>query len=466
MTGQTVSLPGLWAAFRTKVIARKFVRDVGVLAIANGVAAVLSFTQTILVARWLGPELYGVAALVMSYPSLVYTFFDARSSEVSVKYLSEFHARGEHERVLAMCKLGYAVDVAIAAVAFVVVLLTAPWAARHIAHDPEAVGLIVIYAAALVPNALVGTASATLTTLGRFSLIAKINTLTTFLRMAVVLGFVSTGWQLSGVVWGNVIATVVSGLLYGTCAGVSTRRVWGGSPFHGSWQALRGRRREISGLFVVNDLNVLLDMIPKYTDIIILGYFRGPTETGYYKLAKNLAGGLSNLVRPLQSVIYPKFARLWSTGLLEDFHRALYNCVVTIGIFLSSIVLVSILIIPSLIFYTLDASYSVAILSAQILLLVTGIRLVSFWIRPLYLVIGKIHILTTFALVGAIASIPAYVGFVWFWGFQGLAISRAGLAIITDVTAGILGILFIVNNNRVQYRSDNRIIVRGSKKLF
>jgi hypothetical protein len=38
MTGQTVSLPALWAAFLTKVIARKFVRDVGVLAIANGVA--------------------------------------------------------------------------------------------------------------------------------------------------------------------------------------------------------------------------------------------------------------------------------------------------------------------------------------------------------------------------------------------------------------------------------------------
>ena len=360
----------------------------------------------------------------------------------------------------------YAVDVAIAAVTFVVVLLTAPWAAKHIAHDPEAVGLIVVYAAALVPNALVGTASATLTTLGHFSLIAKINTLTTFLRMAVVLGFVSTGWQLSGVVWGNVIATVVSGLLYGTCAGLTTRRVWGASPFQGSWQALRGRRREISGLFVVNDLNVLLDMIPKYTDIIILGYFRGPTETGYYKLAKNLAGGLSNLARPLQSVIYPKFARLWSTGLLEDFRRALYNCVVTIGIFLSSIVLLSILIIPSLIFYILDASYSAASLAVQILLLVTGIRLVSFWIRPLYLVIGKIHILTTFALVGAIVSIPAYVGFVWFWGFQGLAISRAGLAIITDVTAGILGILFIINNNRVQYRSDNRIIVRGSKKYF
>ena len=108
-------LAGTWIAFRAKVIGRKFVRDVGVLTIANGVAAVLSFMTAILVARWLGPELYGVAALLMSYPSVVYTLFDARSPEASVKYLSEFHARGERERVLAMCKLGYVVDVAIAA---------------------------------------------------------------------------------------------------------------------------------------------------------------------------------------------------------------------------------------------------------------------------------------------------------------------------------------------------------------
>ncbi|MFZ8853885.1 MAG: lipopolysaccharide biosynthesis protein, partial [Armatimonadota bacterium] len=77
---------------------RPFVRHVGVLTVANGVGAVLSFVQGILVARWLGPELYGVAALVMSIPSLVYTFFDARSAEASVKFLSEFDARGERER--------------------------------------------------------------------------------------------------------------------------------------------------------------------------------------------------------------------------------------------------------------------------------------------------------------------------------------------------------------------------------
>ncbi|MBC7104723.1 MAG: oligosaccharide flippase family protein, partial [Firmicutes bacterium] len=119
-----------------EILARPFVRHVGALTMANGVSAVLSFAQGILVARWLGPELYGVAALVMSFPAMVYTFFDARSAEASVKYLSEFHARGERERVLAMCKVGYAVDLAVAAVAFSGVVATAPWAASSVVHRP------------------------------------------------------------------------------------------------------------------------------------------------------------------------------------------------------------------------------------------------------------------------------------------------------------------------------------------
>mgnify|MGYP001791521520 CR=1 FL=1 len=159
-------LSKLWKKLNTNFIQRKFIRDVGVLTIANLVGAVLSFAQGILVARWLGPQLYGVAALVMSYPGLVFTFFDTRSSEASVKYLSEFHTQGNREGALAICKLGYIIDFAIGFIAFLVILLTANWSAREIVHRPEVSGLIVIYAAVFIPRGLIGTSRAVLTSLG------------------------------------------------------------------------------------------------------------------------------------------------------------------------------------------------------------------------------------------------------------------------------------------------------------
>ncbi len=74
------SLQDLWRSIHDKVIRSKFVQNVGVLMAANFVGVVLSFAQGIFVARWLGPEAYGIAALVMVYPALVYSFFNTRSN--------------------------------------------------------------------------------------------------------------------------------------------------------------------------------------------------------------------------------------------------------------------------------------------------------------------------------------------------------------------------------------------------
>lgn len=67
----------------------------------------------------------------------VFAFFDARSAEASVKYLSEFQAQGDRDRVLGLCKFGYIIDLAIALLAFFTVFVTAEWAAKEVARNPE-----------------------------------------------------------------------------------------------------------------------------------------------------------------------------------------------------------------------------------------------------------------------------------------------------------------------------------------
>ena len=126
----------------------------------------------------------------------------------------------------------------------------------------------------------------------------------------------------------------------------------------------------------------------------------------------------------------------------------------------------SVCIIPSLIFYLLDRKYLEAILSTQILLLVAGVRLISFWSRPLYLAIGKMHILTEFALLGAIVTIPTYMGATWIYGFQGLSISRLLLALMTDVPPSILGILFVRNMSRYQRHIDKPLLIHEDIRSF
>jgi O-antigen/teichoic acid export membrane protein len=424
LTMQTLSLPPLWRIFRTDILGRRFVQDVSVLMIANLVGGTLNFVQGIMVARWLGPELYGTAALVMSYPGLVYTFFDARSTEASVKYLSEFHARNERNRVLAMCRLGYMVDFAIASLACLVVLLTAPWAARTVIHRPEAVELLTVYAVALLPRALVGTSYATLAALGRFAVIAWIDTLMIILRVALVLGLVLYGWQVIGVVWGNAVVMMATGLLYGVMACILMRRTWGASAFQGGWHALRGRRREIFGFLAYNDLHALLGMVPKQLDLILLGHLRGPTEVGYYKLAKSISSVLGYLVGPLQSVSFPKLARLWGLGNWQALRQEVSKLAFQIGLPLGVIALASAMFMPFVLPLMVGQAYRPASAAAQLLFVGSAVWLAFFWLRPLFLACGWVKEwagwIALFALcnlVGWLLIVPrlGYIGMSAWW---------------------------------------------------
>lgn len=418
---QAVSLDAIWGTFRAKVVRRGFAQDVGILVGANFVGAVVSFAQSILVARWLGPESYGVAALVMIYPGLVYTFFDARSTEASVKYLSEFHARGERDRALAMCKLGYVIDLAIASLAFLAVLVTARWAAHRIVHRPEAVWLMIVYTAAFISRALVGTSYAVMTTLGRFPLIAWVDTLTTFLRVALVIGLVLADWQIAGVVYGSAGAAMATGLLYGIIAYAMIRRTWGGSWIRGTWQVLKGRRQEIFSFLAYSDLNALLGIIPKQLDMVVLGYFRNPMEVGYYKLAKGLASAVGYLVGPLQSVTYPTLVRLWGVGDRQVLRQKVQQLALQVGLPLGLAVLASTLLMPFALPWVVGRTYRPAVAATQLLLASSATWLAFFWLRPLFMAKGNVRQLVTLSsLVGGL-SLAAYPVIVSCWGYLGLS---------------------------------------------
>ena len=439
LTWQTLSLPTLWGALRTKIIARKFVQDVGVLTIANFVGAAMNFVQGILVARWLGPEFYGVAALVMSYPSLVYTVFDARSVAASVKYLGEYHARGEADRALAMCKLGYIVDCAVACVTFLVLLLTARMVAENVVHDPAVAGLMILYGGALILRALVGTSNAVLVTLGRFPVLASIEMGTTLLRVALIIGFVLAGWQVAGVIWANAVAAAATGLFHAAVAWVLIRRTWGGSIFHGNLKALKGRLRQIFAFLAYTDLTALVGTIPNQLDLILLGYFRSPTEVGYYKLAKSISMVVRYLTKPLQTVTYPALARLTALDHKRAFLQKVRKLLTWIGLPLGSLVFFGTGLIPFVLPMLVGEAYLPAVRATQLLCIGSAIALAFFWTRPVYLARG--HVRQMFIISSSVTLVFAlvYPFVIREWGYMGSSAGMLALQVVgTSVSASWL----------------------------
>jgi len=430
MTAQALSWQGLWEAFRAKFVGRKFVQDVGVLTAANAVGAVLGLIQAILVARWLGPKLYGVAALVMAYPSVLFGFIDTRSGAMSVKYLGEFEAKQDPARALAVCKLGYTVDMAVAILAFMLVAATAWWAEKWIVQMPGMTSLIILYAVAFIPSSLARTSSAVMRTFGRFPALAKIDGLCAAVRTTLVVGLVWMGYGVAGVVWGNALVLALKGLMLSVISYPVAKQAWGSSWLWGRWRTLRGMRREIAGFFFYNNLNGIMGVFVKRLDLIILGYFRGPTEAGFYRLAKSVGAVVSNLTLPLQSVTYPRMVRLWSAGRHNELKRAIKRYAVMVGIPLGVLVFLSIPLLPTAIGIVVGEKYLPAIFASQILFLAGAIHLGMFWVRPLYLAAGKVRSWFGLGLINGGFAIMAYPIGAVLWGASGVALGRLVAVII------------------------------------
>lgn len=397
----------LWSAVQTGSRLR-FARQVSVLTLAHGLSALLTLLQGLLIARWLGPGDYGRVALILGYGGLVYSIFTARSGEASISYIGTFHTQGQPEHALAICQFGYVMDAGIALISAGCVALSARWAATTFIGQPAVDSLMSLYAFAYIPGMMRGTASAVLSSLEHFTLLALLEVSTSLLRFGLVAGLALTNGGITGVVWGNALALATSGILFAVVATRLAHRVWGNYWWHAQSHLLWPHMRGLLHFLSLNELTTLLGLIPKQLDIFMLGLFSSPIETGYYRLAKNLAGAVGYLVTPLQSVTYPDLARQAVASDRILVYQRGWWLATRVGLPLGLLIgLVGSVSIPLVLPLLAGSAFQSAVPATQILLIGYSAWLAFFWLRPFFLAQRWVK---TWAICSGLFALTALAG--------------------------------------------------------
>lgn len=403
-------------------------RNAGKLGAAEVVGLMASLVQALVLARTLGPRAYGTAALILALPAFVFTFFDPQASEAVVKYLGAATAKDDGPRARGVIKVAYLVDASLALVGIAVVAACAPWAADRILGSDSQAGLLVVAASCIGLAAPADTSRAVLSTFGRFSAVAWVDGANAAARAALVIGLVSAGHGVAGVVVGTGAGLVAQSLLLGGLAHACTRRATGESWLRGRRDAIRPQLREMGRFLLYTDLTSLAAVFVKQADLVVLGAVRGPVDAGWYRLAQSLTTPVSSLVAALQAVAYPAFSRLVGVGDVDGVARAARRYFLKVGLPLAALTLAGTVAVPTAVRLVGGAAFAPAVPAARWLLVGSAFVIAGFWARPAMYATGQVRFVFFMSTVLGSATVAGFVLAADPFGSAGVASSRALLA--------------------------------------
>lgn len=423
---------------RFSAVARSaMARDAGKLGIGGAVVLLSGVAQAIIVARALGPRDFGIAALILSFPPLVFTFFDAQAAEAVVKYLGQFTVARDRRKALAVPKLAYGVDIGLALLGFLVVAVSSPWVANHLLDAGGHVELLLLVAATQVIVAPADTSRAILTSFGRFSGVSWVTGATAILRFGLVLGLVGSGGGIGSYVVATCVGTAVESLVIGWLANRALREALGGSWWTGRLGDIRGSVREMGRFLLYTDLTSLVAVFIRQADIVILGVVAGPVQTGYYRLARSLAAPATSVITTLQSVLYPQVARLVATGDGVALMRRARRWCLLGGVPLAGASLLVFPFVPQVIRLLSGDDFGGATPSARWLLAGSAFVLATFWLRPIQLATGQVRFMFLNGVVLGVLSVGAFFALGGPFGAAGVAAARTVVAGFVGTSAGL-----------------------------
>ena len=406
----------LVARLRQDELLDRVVRNSAHLFSSNTTGLALSVLQSILAARMLGPEGFGVVGIVMSYASTINGLLSFRMGEVVVRYGGEYLEKGDKAKAAALIKVSSRVELAVSTLAFLVVIATAGLAARYAAKTPGTTLMFVIYGFGLLCNFNSETATGILQITNRIKTRGTINLIQALCTAAVIVGaFIlnsSMGLNRDAamlvVLAGYLLGKAVLGLGLFVTGRSEMRRVLGHE-----WQRVKVAQlpsmRHLLNFAVSSNLSATAILLFRESEVLWIGLLLNSEAAGLFKVAYTIVILLSVPADPLIMSVHPELNRLvvqeaW--GKLRQFLTRItaasfsYNAAIAVGL----------VVLGRRVLSIFGEQYEAAYPAMLVLLLGLVFNYTLFWNRPLLLSLSlQRFALGAIALVGAVKLLLSFL---------------------------------------------------------
>ena len=384
-------------------IASKTVRGTALSAGSSAATLVLGFGRSVLLARLLAPEQFGVVTLAL--------FFLSLTTQVQRFGLNRAFIHRQDDSPTNLATFA-SLQVGLTAVAVAVSLAVAPLLARLYPRQPGLAPVLMVLAAFELLRAFNGVAQTVLVKGLHFRRLATLDVASSF---AMIIVAPTVAW-LGGGIWA-LVAEHVTGVL------VRTAGLW---IYRRPWRPAFGLNRELTrwyfrfGSFVFANAN--LAFVLDQFDDFWTGTFLGATALGLYSRAYEFARYPRRvLARPILQVFFPTFAQLQDDRLRlsKAFYRVC-SLIVRVG-FLAFGAFA--LVVPEFIRIFLGDKWLPMAVTFQLMLAYTLLDPLISACGNLLTAVGQPRVAIRIRLLQLVVFVPSVVGLAHLHGIDGVAVA-------------------------------------------
>jgi O-antigen/teichoic acid export membrane protein len=307
-------ITGVW---KEDNLLRRVVKNSSYLFSAAVVSSVLSFIQTIIATRLIGLENWGLVSIIQTFANNINRFLSFRMSEVVLKHLGPALEEDKKQEGAVYVKAAGLIEAGTSVLAFLLVLLLAPWAARTWPHDPRFTPLFAFYGLILLSNLVFETSTGVLQATHRFNKLARGNLAQSIITITVIgAAYVIFRWVSPAIgpylLFAVLMAYVLGKTYYAVSLAIAAGRSLNEHLGKGWWRVPLSSLPDWRGLvaFAINtNLNGTVNLIFRDNIPLYLARFVSLADVGLFKIAGTLLLPITLILDPFIAPTYAEISR-------------------------------------------------------------------------------------------------------------------------------------------------------------
>lgn len=377
---------------RLDVESKKLLKNSTWVFFSNFYSTALAFLRSVVIARGLGAEIYGIYAIVVAFVALIQEFLNPNIGTALIKFGAEYHDAQRIDKLVALIKRSLNASLVMALVSIVVIAVLSYFSYSTFFEKPGLFWFIIAYAVAAGITYINSISRGLLRLYFRFRLSSVIQMIMDSLETILIAVAVFMYPRNLNVFFVAAILTrFLNGFICNAMAFWELRKEL--APYRSSGPELvREDLREFSHFVVGNSIGNSLKTVISQGDVLLLGALTNPEQVGFYSVAKKVAFSIFTLSDPLVQAIYPQLSQLVAAGKYGETKKMLLR-ITTIAMIPSSLFLVAAFFLNEWIITTIfGMEYLPSAQPFYYFLIGSVLGASTFWVLPLVQSLGLVKV--------------------------------------------------------------------------